>query len=224
MSDPARPHTSDLASQITLRCEELGLTLDTLAIRANMDPAFLEYVQQSPRAVVSGEALFQLAKALETTPSSLARGDVGRPPGYGRVGPHPVLVTLSREQCESYLLPGGIGRIAFVAERGPIALPVNFRFHSGTVVFRTASTSSVSSALGTIMGFEVDRVDDSVSEGWSVLVTGRAEPVEAGDRATLMRLGIEPWAGGYRDVFVRIGIDEITGRAIRQGRRSAFES
>jgi nitroimidazol reductase NimA-like FMN-containing flavoprotein (pyridoxamine 5'-phosphate oxidase superfamily) len=135
-----------------------------------------------------------------------------------------VLLTLTREQCESYLLPGGIGRVAFVVERGPVVLPVNFRFHGGNIVFRTASTASVSSALGTVMGFEVDRVDDTVSEGWSVLVTGRAEPAEAGERATLMRLGIEPWAGGYRDVFVRIGIDEITGRAIRQGRRSDFES
>lgn len=224
MSEAARSHASDLASRITQRCEELALTVDTLAIRAYMDLAFLEYVQRSPKAAVSGEALFQLAKALETTPSSLAGGDVGRPSGYGRVGPHPVLVTLTREQCESYLLPGGIGRVAFVVERGPIVLPVNFRFHGGTVVFRTASTASVSSAFGTVMGFEVDRVDDAVSEGWSVLVTGRAELVEVGDRATLMRLGIEPWAGGYRDVFVRIGIDEITGRAIRQGRRSDFES
>ncbi len=219
MSEAAGPHPSDLASRITQRCEELGLTLDALAIRANMDPAYLEYVQRSPQAVVSGEALFQLAKALETTPTSLAGADVGRPPGYGRAEPHPVLVTLTREQCESYLMPGGIGRVAFVVERGPIALPVNFRFHGGAVVFRTASTASVSSAFGTVMGFEVDRVDDALSEGWSVLVTGRAEPIEAGDRATLMRLGIEPWAGGYRDIFVRIGIDEITGRAIRHGRR-----
>jgi hypothetical protein len=69
------------------------------------------------------------------------------------------------------------------------------------------------------VSFEVDRIDEAMSEGWSVLVSGRAQRVE--DRTELGKLalvGIEPWAGGQREAVIRIEIDEISGRAIRQGR------
>lgn len=67
------------------------------------------------------------------------------------------------------------------------------------------------------MSFEVDRIDEAMSEGWSVLVSGRAQRVE--DRTEIEKLasvGIEPWAGGKREAVIRIEINEISGRAIRQ--------
>ena len=33
---------------------------------------------------------------------------------------------LAREQCEKYLVLGGFGRVVFIADRGPVALPMNF--------------------------------------------------------------------------------------------------
>lgn len=218
MGETAGPQASDVARRIAERRRELGLSVEEVARRAGMEPVYLEYVEQDSRATVSGDALSRLAKALDTTRWSLAGGDIGRPPGRGRAGPHPVVDTLSREQCEGYLGQGGIGRVVFVIARGPAALPVNFRFADGAVVFRTAAMASVTGAFGTTVGFEVDGVDETESEGWSVLVTGRAERVEAKDRARYLRLGIEPWAGGIRDIFVRIPAEEISGRSIRQGR------
>ena len=220
MSEGARgTPTGDLARRVMHRREELGLTREELARRARMDPGYLEYFEQSPAALMSGDVLFRLAKALGTSPISLTGGEIGRPPGPGRAGPHPVLETLTIEQCEEHLLPGGIGRVVFSAERGPVALPVNFRFVEDYVVFRTAETASVTGWFGAIVGFEVDRIDEATSEGWSVLVTGKAERVDdpsALDELALLR--IEPWAGSDRDVFVRVGIGEITGRAIYQER------
>lgn len=108
-----------------------------------------------------------------------------------------------------------MGRVVFNSERGPVALPVNFRYDDEHIVFRTRETASVLHALGDQVSFEVDRIDDAASEGWSVLVTGRAERTEV-DRA-LARLRVEPWAGKGRDVYVRIPIEEISGRSIRQG-------
>lgn len=211
------PHTSDLSRRIAERRRELGLSCEEVARRAGIDPTYLDYVERSTDAEVGSGALMELAKALETTPSSLAGGDVDRPPGRGRAGPRPVVGTLTRAQCEDHLRPGGVGHVVFVAERGPVVLPVNYRLDGDRVVFRTAASTSIGKAVGSLVGFEVDHIDEATSEGWSVLVTGRARRAEAGEHARLVRLGIEPWAGGYRDTFICIEIDEISGRTIRQG-------
>lgn len=37
------------------------------------------------------------------------------------------------------------------------------------------------------------------------------------DRAALAALGVRPWAGGERELYVRIAATEVTGRRIRRG-------
>ena len=80
-------------------------------------------------------------------------------------------------------------------------------------MFRTGATALIAAAFGSVVGFEVDQVDDATSEGWSVLVTGRVQGADATERTELTRLGLEPWAGGYRDVYVLMQVETITGRA-----------
>jgi hypothetical protein len=54
------------------------------------------------------------------------------------------------------------------------------------------------------VSFSVDRVDDALAEGWSVLASGEVAVItDPAGLAGASRLGIEPWAGGQRDVFVR---------------------
>jgi hypothetical protein len=88
----------------------------------------------------------------------------------------------------------------------------------GDIVFRTSEPGCVAAATqpGSPVSFSVDRVDDALAEGWSVLASGDAAvfPDPAG-RAVAARLGIEPWAGGQRDLFIRLTPREITGRRIR---------
>ena len=67
------------------------------------------------------------------------------------------------------------------------------------------------------MSFQIDRVDESMGEGWSVLVTGSARRVDDPDEVlALAGLGLTPWAGGPRHALVRIRPDETTGRVIAQ--------
>jgi nitroimidazol reductase NimA-like FMN-containing flavoprotein (pyridoxamine 5'-phosphate oxidase superfamily) len=183
-----------------------------------MNSGYLDYLEHSPDAALTAGALLRLAAALETTPEFLRGGHVDRPPGPGRAGPHPHLDVLSREECELHLAGGGVGRFVFLAPQGPVALPVNFRYLDGDVLFRTRPKGALAAAAGTTASLEVDQIDEAMSEGWSVLVTGRARLVD--DPAELEQaadLGIEPWPGGHREALMRIETEEISGRRIRQG-------
>ncbi|MFD7415210.1 pyridoxamine 5'-phosphate oxidase family protein [Kitasatospora purpeofusca] len=67
--------------------------------------------------------------------------------------------------------------------------------------------------------FQIDHLDDRLSEGWSVLMVGTAQHVEDVDeQERLLGLaGATPWAGGSRPLWVRVVPDEVTGRRIGGG-------
>jgi hypothetical protein len=99
--------------------------------------------------------------------------------------------------------------------RGPAALPVNYEFTEGQVVFSTDDAKASILAAAETVGFEIDRVDDVLSEGWSVLVTGSCRRVQDPDEVErLSSLGLEPWAGGDRHALMAISPAETTGRVI----------
>jgi nitroimidazol reductase NimA-like FMN-containing flavoprotein (pyridoxamine 5'-phosphate oxidase superfamily) len=210
--------SGDLGRRVMERRRERGLTLEDVASRTGMHSGYLEYVEHSPDAALTAGVLLRLAGALETTPEFLRGGHVDRPPGPGRAGPHPQLEVLSREECESHLAGGGVGRFVFLAPQGPVALPVNFRFHDGDVFFLTRVEGMLAAAGGMTASLEVDQIDEAMSEGWSVLVTGRArlvdDPAELEEAANF---GIEPWPGGRRKALMRIETESMSGRRIRQG-------
>ena len=127
-----------------------------------------------------------------------------------------MLETLTSAECYDLLSPGGVGRVAFTTVDGPGVLPVNYAMAGRTVIFRTAADTLLASYLGCLAGFEVDGLDEALSQGWSVLVTGRAVRVtsEAEVRHLERHAGVQPWAGGARDVYVRIIPRRISGRRI----------
>jgi hypothetical protein len=105
-----------------------------------------------------------------------------------------------------------------VYEGRPTALPVNFGLLGGDVVFRTDADGFIADAVGlsgASVGFEVDRLDDALAEGWSVLIQGHAHRVDDDDLARVRRLQIESWAGGGRDLYVRVVPSTVSGRRIR---------
>jgi transcriptional regulator with XRE-family HTH domain len=210
-----RTLAGDLARRVTHRRNELGLTTQELARRAGVDAWFLAYFEQSSDSTLTNGALMRIAVALQTTPLALEGGEVDRPPGTGHAGVHPVLEHLTTEQCADHLSAGGIGRIVLSSGPGPVAFPVNFIFTDGVVVFRTSDAM-----VGTITGvvaFEVDHIDETMSEGWSVLVRGHARLIEEpAERLAVARLDLEPWAGGARLNLVGITPFEVTGRVIVQ--------
>ena len=206
---------SDLARRVAHRQRELGLTTEELAQRAGIDPTYLKYFERSADARLSAGTLNLVALALETTPIALAGGDVDRAPGRGRAGRHPSLETLARDQCDAHLAAGGVGRIVFSTERGPVALPVNFEFTNGEVILSTDVAKADLLETQPVIGFEIDRVDEAFSEGWSVLVSGPARRVDDPDEVLrLSSLDLEAWAGGDRHALVKVTPVTVTGRVI----------
>jgi nitroimidazol reductase NimA-like FMN-containing flavoprotein (pyridoxamine 5'-phosphate oxidase superfamily) len=205
----------DLARRVASRRVELGLSVEELASQAGIDPGYLRYFEQNSSATLSAGTLLLLALALQTTPLALQGGDVDRPPGHGRAGRHPVLESLTREQCEAHLAVGGVGRIVYSAKRGPVAAPVNFEYSQGQIVISTdIYKASVLESAGSV-GFEVDRIDEGMSEGWSVLATGPARRIDDPDECQrLSSLDLEAWAGGNRHALIGIAPSELTGRVI----------
>ena len=127
-----------------------------------------------------------------------------------------MLDEIDEATCRELVAPGGVGRVVYVDGDVPLALPVNFRTMDGDVVFRTASRSLLVADPPDPVSFEVDHVDDALSEGWSVLMTGSllqvADPVE---QARIDALGLEPWAREDRDAYLRLSPRSTTGRRIR---------
>jgi nitroimidazol reductase NimA-like FMN-containing flavoprotein (pyridoxamine 5'-phosphate oxidase superfamily) len=149
---------------------------------------------------------------------AITGGGMESPPGRAEPSDRPALEALSVGDCESLIAAGGIGRLVFSDRRGPTALPVNFRVLEGDVVFRTEPKASFLDSIATgEVSFEVDHLDEALTEGWSVLLTGKSHVIEEpGELASAQSLSIAPWAGGEREVYVRVVPRKITGRRIRK--------
>ncbi len=88
---------------------------------------------------------------------------------------HPQLSDLGPGACRTVLSTHGVGRIAVTASDGrPAVVPVNYEVVDNAIMFRTAPDSVPAAAVGTDVAFEVDHVDEALSQGWSVLAVGPA--------------------------------------------------
>ncbi|MFF7474655.1 pyridoxamine 5'-phosphate oxidase family protein [Streptomyces sp. NPDC008092] len=206
----------DLGRRLAARRVELGLSRGEAAARADMATGYLRHLEQHPGAAPSRGALLKLAAVLETTVSALTGGDVDLPPGTGQAAPAPEFTELSRTECGDLLSTHGVGRLAVSTALGPVIVPVNYSVVDGTIAFRTVRGATPSLASGRPVAFEVDRIDDVFSQGWSVLVRGHAHLVT--DLGEQLRLAEQahstPWAGGRRELWVRIDPFAVTGRRI----------
>ena len=134
-----------------------------------------------------------------------------------------VIEELDEAESLRLISAGGIGRIAYASRFGPAVLPVNYKWHDGAVVFRTARHSALDEDLQTgiaggeyMVAFEIDQLDFAARQGWSVLIQGPAHHVEGqAERQAATAAGVEPWAGGERELFLRIVPHRITGRRIK---------
>jgi nitroimidazol reductase NimA-like FMN-containing flavoprotein (pyridoxamine 5'-phosphate oxidase superfamily) len=123
---------------------------------------------------------------------------------------------LSRTECLRLLASAKVGRVVYTEGALPAVTPVNFALDGTVVVFRTATGSRLARATqGAVVAFEVDRIDEDSQRGWSVVVTGVAEPV--GGTSELLRVeqrGLVSWAGVERSHYVRIVPAVVTGRRV----------
>jgi transcriptional regulator with XRE-family HTH domain len=212
---PSPPDPGDLSKRVARRRGELHLSKAQVAARAGMSLRYLEYLERYP-ARPDAAALRRLAAALQTTPAALLGAGSQVPPGYGRLVGPPVVTKLMPTECRRLIAAGGIGRIAFVTTSGPVVLPVNFAVVAGTIVIRTGEGTAVAGHADERVAFEVDHIDEALSQGWSVLVRGVAHRVAHPAELHNIRreAALWPWPGGDRDIYVRIIPDMITGRRI----------
>jgi len=218
MGNDADSAGTDVGRRIAEQRNRAGLTVAQTAERAGMSPEYLAYLESSMTPNPTQAALIRLAAALDTTPGALSGAGQNLPPGQRSAAKSALLETMTPAECMQHLAGGGVGRFLFVEPgRGPVAIPVNFRMDGDDVIFRTGSGDSVSAGLQeSPVSFDVDHLDDALSEGWSVLITGKAQVITGeAELARAQALHIEPWAGGDRPVYVRLTGSQITGRRIR---------
>lgn len=213
----------DLGRRVTERRLELELSPEEVASRAGMSTTYLSALEASPSPGLPRAALWRLAAALETSVAFVTGSGMDEPPGRAEPSDRPLLESLSVDECRALVAPGGVGRVVFSGERGPVALPVNFRMLADSVVFRTGPNPDLLSNLpNAAISFEVDHLDEALTEGWSVLLSGDGRAVvEPSEYEQVASLGIAPWAGGGRDTYVVLAPIQVTGRRIR--RRSGHD-
>ncbi|MHA7961735.1 helix-turn-helix domain-containing protein [Streptomyces sp. L500] len=205
-----------MATRASLRREQLGMTQGELANRAGMSVAYLRQLEK-----FSGDfdpaAVMRLAAALEMSYEELIEGRRDAPPGQPGAAAHPTLMRLSERECWERLGTHGIGRLSLSADTGPVILPVNFVVDGHTIVYRTDPEGAAAAAAGGQLAFETDHIDEHLRNGWSVLVVGPAQHVTDPDEVHTLaeRPGAEPWAGGARNLWIRIVPSQISGRTIR---------
>ncbi|MFF3733089.1 helix-turn-helix domain-containing protein [Streptomyces sp. NPDC002476] len=213
---PERAPSGELGRRVAMRREQLGLSREQVAERAGAAPGYLQYVEEHQATPGIG-FLLRLAEALESTVAELTGCTTDLPPGLGHAGYHTQLLELDPQECHLLLSTHGVGRVGTMTDDGPTILPVNYVVDGEHIAYRSARGSLLTAVAGRTVAFEVDHVDEALSQGWSVLVVGTAAAVD--DREAARRLDehayTTPWAGGSRNVWLTITPTRVTGRRIR---------
>ncbi|MGD0375843.1 MAG: pyridoxamine 5'-phosphate oxidase family protein [Streptosporangiaceae bacterium] len=123
---------------------------------------------------------------------------------------------LTKCECFGLLAREQLGRVAFVDDRGPMVLPVNFVLDRQMVLFRTDEGTKLDVAsCGGRVAFEVDGTEAAARTGWSVVVRGEAvEVTDPAELARMRELPLDPWLPGAKSRYVRILPAALTGRRI----------
>jgi nitroimidazol reductase NimA-like FMN-containing flavoprotein (pyridoxamine 5'-phosphate oxidase superfamily) len=116
---------------------------------------------------------------------------------------------LDDQTCWDLIATQPVGRIGICRPDGPVIIPVNHSLIHRTVVFRTRIDAAPLPENGERVAFEVDGINSSFREGWSVLVVGTASHIELPDTMTA---AIDTWAGGDRRIVVAISPERVSGR------------
>jgi nitroimidazol reductase NimA-like FMN-containing flavoprotein (pyridoxamine 5'-phosphate oxidase superfamily) len=126
------------------------------------------------------------------------------------------IVELDRAESLELLTAKKVGRIGFLAEDGPVVLPMNYVVNGDHIIVRTVAFGVVArSAIDQKVAFEVDDVDDFLEAGWSVLVRG-AGTLLSDDQLEQLKSSAspDPWAEGPRTLFFSITCDQVSGRRL----------
>lgn len=124
---------------------------------------------------------------------------------------------LSRNECLRLLGQVPVGRIVFTRQALPAVELVNFAMDNGDIVIRTGSGGRLAAATRrAVVAFEAGSVDMVTRAGWSVTIVGHSRAVIDGAEFSRLELaGLEPWAPGERDHFIRIAPTIVNGQRVK---------
>lgn len=150
--------------------------------------------------------------------STTAATGAGRAPDELRV--------LDSAECLRLLGTSVVGRLGAVVGGYPVVIPVNYALDGDAVVVRLAEGTLLRAVRAANVCFQVDEIDPFRQTGWSVLVRGLGEELTDAHREELAArtraAGVQPWAPGEREHWVRIIPHGMSGRRIVPG-ALAFE-
>lgn len=122
------------------------------------------------------------------------------------------MTILTPEQSWDLLGGATFGRLALSVSGQPDIFPINIYADDGTILFRTAEGTKLSEiAVNDRVAFETDGYTEHV--GWSVVAKGRARAltnlreIEEAEQTPL-----RPWIPTLKYNFVKIEVDDISGR------------
>lgn len=123
---------------------------------------------------------------------------------------------LSRAECFPLLRSARVGRVVYTDGALPAITPVYYVLDDENVVLRTTPSSRLAqSADGAVVAFQVDCIDDVRAGGWSVIVTGLAEPLTGAALRRARHLPLLTWDGDERSHYLRIVSTVVTGRLVQ---------
>lgn len=131
--------------------------------------------------------------------------------------PTDTLETLDAAGCARLIAAVETGRLAVIADGRPRIVVLNHRSDDGDIQFRTVDTSLAAeiTADGAVPAeFEVDGGLAVAESGWSVIARGTLRRETDPDRIAAARSHLRTWAGGDRDVVLRLDVEELTGRRV----------
>lgn len=133
----------------------------------------------------------------------------------------PHLERLGVAECRR-LLPGApVGRLVVPGPTFPSVEPVSFAVVEGEVVVAVrAGSAGDAVAAGTVVAFEADVLDRGLRQGWSVVVSGAVEDLDA-DVAELVRPLVSPWPAAPDDRLVLVRSERVSGRRVVTGAEPA---
>ncbi|HUZ09152.1 MAG TPA: pyridoxamine 5'-phosphate oxidase family protein [Acidimicrobiales bacterium] len=127
------------------------------------------------------------------------------------------LQDLPREACFTLLSQEVVGRLVYVDDLGPVAIPVNYALDAETVVFRIEAGSKARALQGPV-AFEVDQIDHAEKAGWSVLLRGTCHELDIELVPALLKRITDhfprPWAAGQHNCWVSLVPGSVTGRQL----------
>jgi nitroimidazol reductase NimA-like FMN-containing flavoprotein (pyridoxamine 5'-phosphate oxidase superfamily) len=127
------------------------------------------------------------------------------------------LEDLPADECLRLLRFSIAGRIAVVIDDFPVVLPINFRLvetEDATWIAVRTTPGGVIDRASVRAAFEIDGIDPSSRQGWSVLARGTLHHIDPSAADTRERFDSEPWLLADRDAWMVLEPFAITGRRL----------